>query len=81
VIRTGLSHVLRLVPYKLTGVNAQSVAQFLYCLVASEAGRDGSADCFYCLGSGYHFIGSIDEEGKEIVETYPCRHCQMADGA
>jgi hypothetical protein len=32
--------------------------------------------CFYCLDSGYHFIGSIDEDGDEVVETYRCRRCR-----
>jgi hypothetical protein len=32
-------------------------------------------ECFYCLGSGYVFIGSIDEEGEEIIEAYACRRC------
>jgi hypothetical protein len=32
-------------------------------------------ECFYCLGSGYHFIGSIDEEGEEIIEAYACKRC------
>jgi len=41
---------------------------------ASEA-REG---CFFCLGSGYHFIGSINEDGEEIIEAYACRHCEAS---
>jgi hypothetical protein len=32
-------------------------------------------ECFYCLGSSYHFIGSIDGEGEEIIEAYACKRC------
>jgi hypothetical protein len=41
---------------------------------AAHQVREGEV-CFYCLGSGYHFIGSIDEEGEEIIEAYACRKC------
>jgi hypothetical protein len=43
------------------------------------AGRGrAEEECFYCLGSGYHFIGSIDGEGEEVVEGVPCRRCEEA---
>ena len=34
-------------------------------------------ECFYCLGSGYHFLGSIDAEGEEVVEAVACRRCEQ----
>jgi hypothetical protein len=43
---------------------------------ARRCGEDkDEVTCFYCLGGGYHFIGSIDEDGEEIVETLRCRRC------
>jgi hypothetical protein len=43
---------------------------------AKDTALEIQEQCFYCLGSGYHFIGSINEDGEEIVEAYACRHCQ-----
>jgi hypothetical protein len=31
-------------------------------------------DCFYCL-SGWLFLGSIDHDGEEVVESIRCRRC------
>ena len=31
-------------------------------------------DCFYCL-SGWVFLGSLDHDGEEIVESIRCRKC------
>jgi hypothetical protein len=38
--------------------------------------QEGSEErkCFYCL-SGWVFLGSIDHDGEEIVETMRCRRC------
>lgn len=40
---------------------------------ASERSR--SKECFYCLGSGYQFIGHADESDQEQVTAYPCLRC------
>jgi hypothetical protein len=39
--------------------------------------RQGSEErnCFYCL-SGWVFLGSLDHDGEEIVETIRCRRCK-----
>ena len=31
-------------------------------------------NCFYCL-SGWVFLGSLDHDGEEIVESIRCRRC------
>jgi hypothetical protein len=31
-------------------------------------------DCFYCL-SGWVFLGSLDHDGEEVVESICCRKC------
>jgi hypothetical protein len=31
-------------------------------------------DCFYCL-EGWVFLGSLDHDGEEIVESIRCRRC------
>jgi hypothetical protein len=41
----------------------------------SSASRTQREECFYCLDSGYHFIASVDIEGEETIEAYPCRRC------
>jgi hypothetical protein len=30
--------------------------------------------CFYCLG-GWVFLGSLDHDGEEIVDSVRCRQC------
>jgi len=42
---------------------------------AARGLEEGGEECFYCLGSGYHFIGSIDADGEEVTEAYACRQC------
>jgi hypothetical protein len=34
-------------------------------------------DCFYCL-EGWVFLGSLDHDGEQIIESVRCRRC---DGA
>jgi hypothetical protein len=31
-------------------------------------------DCFYCLG-GWVFLGSLDYDGGEVIESVRCRRC------
>ena len=31
-------------------------------------------DCFYCLG-GWVFLGSLDHDGEEVIESVRCRRC------
>lgn len=35
---------------------------------------DERRPCFHCLG-GYVFIGSVDHDGDEIIESVRCRRC------
>jgi hypothetical protein len=37
-------------------------------------------NCFYCL-EGWVFLGSLDHDGEEIVETIRCRRCGDAGRA
>jgi hypothetical protein len=37
---------------------------------ASEERRS----CFYCL-SGWVFLGSLDHDGEEVVESIRCKRC------
>ena len=30
--------------------------------------------CYFCL-DGWVFIGSIDHDGEEVIESYRCRKC------
>ncbi len=30
--------------------------------------------CFYCLG-GWVFLGSLDHDGEEVIESVRCRQC------
>ena len=39
-----------------------------------EDGRE-STSCLYCL-EGWVFLGSLDHDGKEIVEAIRCRRCK-----
>jgi hypothetical protein len=43
--------------------------------VAAAGKAEEKEECFYCLGSGFHFMGSIDADGEETIETVPCRRC------
>ncbi len=31
-------------------------------------------DCFYCLG-GWVFLGSLDHDGEEVIDSVRCRQC------
>ena len=31
-------------------------------------------DCFYCL-EGWVFLGSLDHDGEEVIESVRCRRC------
>ena len=35
---------------------------------------DEERNCFYCL-EGWVFLGSLDNDGQEIVEAIRCRRC------
>ena len=37
--------------------------------------RQEQRRCFYCL-EGWVFLGSLDHDGKEIVEAIRCRRCK-----
>jgi hypothetical protein len=37
--------------------------------------REEPRSCFYCL-SGWVFLGSLDHDGEEIVESIRCRRCK-----
>ena len=39
-----------------------------FCPVATTG--EHPEKCFYCLGGGDLFIGSLDESGEEIMEAY-----------
>ena len=41
-----------------------------FCPVATTG--EHPEKCFYCLGGGDLFIGSLDESGEEITEAYGC---------
>ncbi len=42
--------------------------------VRVDQDQEQERDCFYCL-SGWVFLGSIDYDGEEIVESIRCRRC------
>jgi hypothetical protein len=39
-----------------------------------EQGREVQRPCFFCL-EGWVFIGSLDHDGEEVVESHRCRRC------
>ena len=41
---------------------------------AHESRDDKQRYCFFCL-DGWVFLGSIDHDGVEIIESIRCRHC------
>jgi hypothetical protein len=42
---------------------------------ADGADQEGEPrSCFYCL-EGWIFLGVLDHDGEEIVESIPCRRC------
>ncbi len=34
-------------------------------------------ECFFCL-EGWVFLGSLDHDGQEIVESIRCRRCEVS---
>ncbi len=40
-----------------------------------ECEGGGTRSCFYCL-EGWVFLGSLDHDGEEIVESIRCRRCK-----
>ena len=38
-----------------------------------DEGRE-ERNCFYCL-EGWVFLGSLDHDGEEVVESIRCRRC------
>jgi hypothetical protein len=36
--------------------------------------QDKERECFYCL-SRWVFMGSLDHDGEEIFDAFPCRRC------
>ncbi len=38
-------------------------------------GQEECRSCFYCL-EGWVFLGSLDQDGEEIVEALRCRRCK-----
>jgi hypothetical protein len=40
----------------------------------AHEGSDEHRSCFYCL-EGWVFLGSLDHDGEEVVESVRCRRC------
>ena len=38
-------------------------------------GSEQQRSCFYCL-EGWVFLGSLDHDGEEVVESLRCRRCK-----
>jgi hypothetical protein len=41
---------------------------------SSDRESSGERNCFYCL-EGWVFLGSLDHDGEEVVESIRCRKC------
>jgi hypothetical protein len=56
-------------------VDEKSLAQGeCHVRVDQNQEHEQERNCFYCL-SGWVFLGSIGQDGEEIVESLRCRRC------
>ena len=39
-----------------------------------QESREERRSCFYCL-SGWVFLGSLDHDGEEVIDSVRCRKC------
>ena len=45
-----------------------------YSLTNQEHEGSEERNCFYCL-SGWVFLGSLDHDGEEVIDSVRCRKC------